>query len=146
MPQLHWEEGLRVGVDVMDTDHREFVRLLGRLEEADPPTFDALFVELVRHTAAHFERENTLMETTGFPALAPHRAEHDRLLAELRGMAGRLAEGERAAVRRYLREDLPAWFLNHRNTMDYVTARFVQDPHGANTPACGAPCLGCAAP
>ena len=145
MPLLAWTEELELGVDLMDTDHAEFVALLNRLNEADDAAFGIRFAELVGHTRAHFERENALMEENAFPARIPHRNEHDRVLAELDEMGRRLAAGDVQGARAYVRDTLPAWFVNHRNTMDFVTAQYLLGPSDGG-PACGGSCVGCGAP
>lgn len=41
-------------------------------------------------------------------------------------VAQRLAAGDLAWARDYVAAVLPEWFLNHRNTMDLVTANFAR--------------------
>ena len=59
-------------------------------------------------------------------------------------MDSQLTHNDVDTVRGYVRDELPAWFLNHRNTMDFVTARFLQQPQGEAQPVCGSPCMDCA--
>ena len=66
------------------------------------------------------------MERTSFPVIAVHKAEHERVLAELEQVQRQLEQGDFAAARAYVKDQLSAWFVLHRNTMDYVTAAHIQ--------------------
>ena len=75
------------------------------------------------------------MRETRFPAYPAHKAEHDRVLAEMDAEARAFRDtggGERLS--RYLAEALPSWFVNHIRTMDAVTAGFLARERG-NAPA-----------
>lgn len=126
---MEWTEALKVGVAVIDTDHELFVAELNAAAAASDDSFPLHFGELVEHTRAHFAREEAIMDATSFFAAAVHKAEHQRVLAELERVADRLEAGDTASARAYVADDLPAWFLQHRNTMDLVTASFARQ-HG----------------
>ncbi len=122
MALIDWSEALAVGVPEMDRTHREFVELLNRLGEAGTAERGALFDELIQHTEAHFAREEELMEQSRFPAISEHRGEHRRVLGEMRQMRHR----PRPFADAWIREQLPAWFLLHRDTMDMATAVYIK--------------------
>ncbi|NBC13476.1 MAG: hemerythrin [Gammaproteobacteria bacterium] len=89
------EPRFRLDLDEMDQTHLEFIDLVNRLAAAD----DA-----------------------GSLALHEHRGEHRRVLAELRGLGRRAANGRPALARAYVREQLPHWFALHAATMDSALA------------------------
>lgn len=126
---MEWSDALKVGVEAIDTDHELFVAELNAAAASPDLDFPMHFAELVEHTRAHFAREESIMEATGFFASEVHKAEHRRVLAEVERIADRLEAGDLAAARAYVADDLPAWFLQHRNTMDLVTASFARQ-HG----------------
>ena len=111
-----------LGRDEMDRTHLEFIDLVNRLAAADNAGFPALFDALVAHTETHFEREEQCMTASGFPALHEHRGEHRRVLAELRSLGQRAANGRPALAQAYVREQLPHWFALHAATMDSALA------------------------
>ncbi len=123
---MKWTEDLKVGLGVIDADHEAFVRGLNAAEAASDADFPARVVELAAHTREHFAREEAIMDETGFFAAEMHKSEHGRVLAEVDAMAAKLAAGDSAAVRAWVANDLPAWFLQHRSTMDAVTAMFAR--------------------
>jgi len=53
-----------------------------------------LLDRLIEFTRMHFWSEEQLMEQTGFPGLAEHRAEHHSMLAQLLQSAHRVQYGE----------------------------------------------------
>lgn len=117
----------------MNTDHAQEARLLNDLDAAlaahrrGDGTLGAVLETLsllAVHMRDHFLREESLMREAGFPAYPAHKAEHDRVLAEMDAEARAFRErgdGERLA--RHVFEALPAWFSNHVKTMDLLTAR-----------------------
>jgi len=135
MPLLDLETIPQVPLDFVNADHREEGRLLNALAEAvdaldagrgDPAGVAARLSELRAHTAAHFGREDDAMRRTGFPAFSIHHAEHVRILAELDDEIRRFEKtGDAHRLRAWVLGDVPAWFRNHIETMDLVTARFV---------------------
>jgi hemerythrin len=123
---VEWTEDLKVGLGVIDADHEMFVHQLNAARAASDAEFPAKVVELAAHTREHFAREEAIMDETGFFAAEMHKSEHRRVLAEVDAMAARLTTGDLAAVRAWVAHDLPEWFLQHRGTMDAVTAMFAR--------------------
>lgn len=129
----------------MNADHAEEVRLLEELGTALDahrsghgsldPVLERLAL-LAVHTREHFLREEQAMRESRFPAYLVHKAEHDRLLAELDREARRFREGgDPARLWSYLFETVPAWFVHHIRTMDQVTATFIAGGASARQPA-----------
>jgi hemerythrin len=127
-------------IPFMNADHDREVRLLNELEaalqahargEGSLATVIERLSVLAVHTREHFLREESMMREARFPAYAMHKAEHDRVLAEMDAEARRFRDGgEAARLARYLFEALPAWYMNHTRTMDHVTARFAAESAG----------------
>lgn len=118
-------------------DHRAEVRLLNQaveaLEDYQSGAIDAAAVgqrldALAFHTREHFAREEKVMRMAGFPAFPMHKAEHDRVAAQLEREGASFRNGrESGRLRTYLTETLPVWFIGHIQTMDLATARFVTE-------------------
>ncbi|MBD3792074.1 MAG: hemerythrin family protein [Campylobacterales bacterium] len=88
---------------------------------------DALFEAWYTHTLSHFEGEEVKMRESGFPPYAMHKAEHDRVVGEIRTLMEAWKETrEPKPLKIYLIEILPRWLLTHIETMDTVTARFLK--------------------
>ena len=125
----------RVAREDMNAVHAEEIEMVNRIGElieaveqgAEPaPLHEALDAWLA-HARAHFDNEHRIMEETGFPAYPVHRAEHERVLAQLEEVVRRYEEnGELALLRQFVFEIWPGWFDNHVNTMDFATAHFAE--------------------
>lgn len=127
---LSWTEDLALGNDDIDCDHRHAVEAMMRIAAADDPALPALFGAFVTHMREHFERENALMRATGFPARACHEGEHVRVLSLLDSIAADIAAGRLESARDFGRHGGPAWFIDHRNTMDFVTVDYARRQSG----------------
>lgn len=124
-------------VAFMNADHAREARLVNDVEAAldayarGEGTLVAVVEKLsvlAVHTREHFLREESLMREAGFPAYAAHKAEHDRVLADLDAEVRLFRErGDAARLSRFVRETLPAWYLHHTRTMDQVTSRFAAE-------------------
>jgi hemerythrin-like metal-binding protein len=124
----------RLGNPGMDATHAEFVALVNRLAAADGREFQALFLELLDHTGDHFCAEEALMEESGFPATAEHRAEHWRVLGDLRAMGQRVMQGRITMARSYLIDQIPHWFAVHAATMDSALAAYLAMAENTRVP------------
>jgi hemerythrin len=124
----------------MNDDHREEARLLNAVVEAarglqaGSASANAVVVRLSaleRYTRDHFGREEEAMQKVGFPAYSVHKAEHDRVLAELASEIGIFGKaGDVARLIAYAGRTVPGWFQQHIVTMDMVTARFLGSAAG----------------
>lgn len=124
MALIDWIDDLKVGQDFMDEDHEAFVALLNRLAVADDAAFPALFAALLHHTEEHFAREEVLMKRIGFFAFDCHKGEHTRVLEEMRHFMAHAQAGRLDMARAYVVDQVPGWFVLHRNTMDAATAAY----------------------
>lgn len=122
---LVWNDGLAVGVEVMDADHRTLLLLLQRFPGASDPDFVDLFDQVANHLDEHFERENQLMRQHTFFAYHCHHGEHESVLQRVRALQAEAGGGDTAAARAFIADEIEPWFINHRDTMDWVTAQFI---------------------
>ena len=139
----------RVDVDFMNNTHFEEIEMvkdLGKLisaySENDTPSntetrqiSDAL-KNWLNHTIPHFERENKLMQETGFPAYGVHSEEHEIALDRMKTVIQAWEQNrDIELVADYVFTLWPAWFNGHVNSMDMMTAKFAImngfDPHAS---------------
>ena len=135
MPLLDESQVPLVPLDFMNRDRREETRLLNDLADAmgalragrgEAQEVTACLAALFEHTRDHFRSEEAAMQRAAFPAHSAHKEEHDRVLQELADEGGNFAEtGDAERLWRYVSETLPSWLLEHIESMDLVTARFV---------------------
>lgn len=124
---LSWTDNLALGNAEIDADHRAAVELMNRLAGADDAAVPALFDEFIQHMRDHFARESAVMTACAFPPQTCHEGEHARVLSLLDDIAAEVAAGRPDAARHFGAEAGPDWFIDHRNTMDFVTVTYARN-------------------
>lgn len=130
----------RVNLTFMDTTHIEeieMVKALGELitvyqaadsddlSDQDANKISQALMLWIKHTIAHFERENELMQQVDFPAYPIHLQEHEIALNRMKRMV-RLWQTHKdiEPLSDFIFSFWPNWFNAHVNSMDTMTARF----------------------
>jgi hemerythrin len=122
MPLLQWKDQYSVGNEAVDYEHKELIDLINRLhaefaKSGTGSSVEAFFGDLLKGISAHFALEERFMLERNYDQLAQHKADHERLIDELRDMMdGELgADGMNSS---YLPERLDVWFSRHFETHD----------------------------
>jgi len=83
--------------------------------------------ELLTHTISHFGGEDELMIESGFPIFDFHNMEHTKGINELKTKISEYKESkDLTSLKQYIEVDLIEWTINHINTMDKITATFLE--------------------
>ncbi len=143
MSTLAWNDSLVLNCEPMDHTHREFVELLGAVERALDGGRDEMlahYAAFITHTQAHFDQEERWMAELGFEAGSCHAFQHSHVLAVLRQVQRKLAEGGDARLLRGLVHELALWLPRHAQDMDervadLMNARGFDPATGALRPA-----------
>jgi hemerythrin len=126
----------RLPLAFMNEDHQEEARRVNAVADAvdaleagqvDRAKVVAALEDLYAQTRAHFAREESAMVAASFPAQSFHQAEHIRTLSEVGEAQRKFAEGGTPAELRAFVRTLPAWLARHIETMDTVTARYLEE-------------------
>jgi hemerythrin len=120
-----------VAMPSMNDTHLEEILIINKLDDAaknnETETVHEVLNELLEHTAMHFFDEEDMMEEALFPAFKMHKSEHDRHLHELKSIIQYFEKHkDTAAIHAYIEGNLTPWLINHIETMDTVTAMFLQ--------------------
>ena len=84
MPFLSWSKDYSVKIRAIDNDHKELFDCVNELHRAlqagdnDEEVSYAISL-LARYVKDHFDREEQLMAKYGYPKIAEHKAEHQKL-------------------------------------------------------------------
>ena len=94
-----WNEDLANDVRILDRQHKLLTDLLNELHEAraaghDSHDLDRILAKLIHGNSLHFATEERLMTAIAYPDYAHHKAEHDRLLQEVRAIQADLNAGK----------------------------------------------------
>src|SRR5262245_57731371 len=122
MRLLDWKDEYSVRIEAVDHEHKELIALINRLyaelESADARlTVLAFFGHLLKAFGAHFALEEKFMREHGYGRLDRHKADHERLLDELRDIMDAFDHAvEVDSVE--LADRLDLWFSRHFRTHD----------------------------
>jgi hemerythrin len=123
----------RVALNDMNKVHDVEIEIVNKLynaivENRDIAEISKYFDEFLNDVINHFTFEQGLMEKYNFFAYPIHRAEHDRVLYELKSLEKMLKEkGNIKTVKDYLENVFKPWIINHVQTMDTVTAMYLSN-------------------
>lgn len=134
MAPLEWKDDYSVGVPAVDHEHRELIDLVNQLHQAlasqqPEDAVTEIFGDLFRAISSHFALEERFMRQQGYDQAAQHKADHERLLDELRDIMDDYRDGTGHSVER-LTASVEAWFTTHFKTHDArLHARLGAHPH-----------------
>jgi hemerythrin len=122
MRVLQWEESMSVGDARIDADHRALFELLDRLrvaarEDWPPEIRLEILSELVRSSEVHFAREEQIMSSFEYPERLAHRAEHSKLMAQVRELHGKVSKGN-LSLSLSVFQFLYGWLARHIEVKD----------------------------
>ncbi|MFZ5929071.1 MAG: bacteriohemerythrin [Acidobacteriota bacterium] len=130
MALIEWTPALELGVEQMDRQHRQLVRILNELHQAmlagsQPRDLMRVMEELLLYTKYHFTTEERLMAEAGYPGRKGHRREHQGLTARVEEYADQVLKG-RASVSLSVLQFLKEWINGHLLGADREFAEFVK--------------------
>lgn len=122
MAPIEWKPKFSVGDSAVDHEHRELVELVNTAAAAilagrPDADVDRCLGDLLRAISAHFAHEEKQMRRAGYDELSAHKADHERLLDELRDIMD-AAPGAASSPAERLTAVLEAWFTGHFRTHD----------------------------
>jgi len=126
MTLMQWRDDLRTGVASVDHEHEALIRQINEVDQALRSGGGAaqggdLFGGLYASVSAHFALEERLMRNHHYDHYASHKAEHERLLDEMRELMEAYEHGGDAVYDQAFAERLRQWFMVHFSATD---ARF----------------------
>ncbi len=122
MALLEWRDEYRTGIRGVDYEHEELIYRINAVYALIETSADRDAVvdglgEIYGSIAAHFALEEQMMLRYDYPQYAEHRADHERLLDEIRDITETYEDSvqlDTPAFERRLRN----WFQNHFSTHD----------------------------
>lgn len=119
---LTWKHSSDVGVRAMDDQHAVIIDTMNELRLAlirshQKASANELLNKLINYTRMHFQSEELLLNSNGYPGLIQHREEHQRLMAQLEDTVSRLQHGEIVNINEFL-TFLHNWFVRHVEGLD----------------------------
>jgi two-component system NtrC family sensor kinase len=125
---LTWNDQLLVGIDSVDNQHQQLVRLINRLDEVvalgeDHQTLLDTIKQLVDYTVYHFQHEEALMKNANFnpEILARHQLQHQEFIEKMLRVQSD-ATLDASVVSKDLLDFLVDWLCHHTLKTDKLMA------------------------
>ncbi|MGN7611385.1 bacteriohemerythrin, partial [Magnetococcales bacterium HHB-1] len=128
---IDWNDIPRVGVKVLDQDHKKLVDLINTLYEnmrdgVEQQVMNRVLDELVNYVAGHFKREEDLFAQYGYPQQQEHIREHQKLVEGVEKLVADFQSGE-FAVGIDILAFLKNWLKEHIQHTDMQYAAFFRE-------------------
>jgi len=125
------KDGLQTGIGSLDYEHRELVGLMEALCDSfdrDEPAQSVSegFGALYAGASAHFALEERLMRENKYAGYDDHKADHERLLDQIRFMTEAYEKGMCADCGTTLRDCLEGWLADHVEGADAALRRLLE--------------------
>jgi hemerythrin-like metal-binding protein len=122
MSLIEWDENYSVGVAAVDHDHRELIGLVNEAHDRlmRPGATDAVMDflgEIFARISAHFALEEQIMRARNYDHYDEHKADHERLLDEIRDIMDDY-EDEESFSEELLAQRMKTWFAGHFRSHD----------------------------
>jgi len=119
---IEWREEFSVGVPAVDAEHRELIALINEtyrvlVREGSRDAVPEFLGEIYARISAHFALEEKIMREHGYDEYREHKADHERLLDELRDIMDDF-EDEASFDEKAFAAELSSWFTEHFKTRD----------------------------
>ena len=123
MVLIEWRKDFETGVPDVDHEHRELVDLINTLHERiaageDRARISEFLGEVFARIAAHFALEESIMRKHRYDEYEAHKAEHEQLLDDIRGIMDDVENDPGEDYRAALSATVRDWFVNHFKTKD----------------------------
>jgi hemerythrin len=125
---INWSPALSVQIKRFDEQHVRLVQMLndlhaamgeGKGNEVLGKTLDGL----IQYTATHFADEEQLMKAHGYAGLTKHRAEHEKLVAQVLDLQAKFKAGKGGLTLQVM-HFLKDWLVNHIQGEDQAYGKF----------------------
>jgi hemerythrin len=132
MSIIKWDESLNLGVERIDSQHKQLINTINELHLAVQygtagSTIVPLIARLKDYAKAHFLSEELLFADLGYQGLAEHKQEHVTFLAQIEGLAAQFSYNKDfMAV--HIKDMLLTWFYHHIRTRDMEYKELVGSP------------------
>ena len=138
---ISWDEYYTLGIELIDNQHKELVRLINELfqacltgNEAVEVKFKEAMSRMVEYVRYHFTAEQDLLARVNYPNINEHKKQHEVLIKNILDAAKEHSGGKKFVPHNFVRT-LKDWVLGHIAVSDkaYATYVFEQKSKGLIT-------------
>lgn len=126
---IDWSPIYETGVRLVDDEHRQLVAILNEFHTAHVKNLGPVLAfttlnKLVRYAEKHFSDEEGLMAKHHYPSATKHRLEHEKLLAQVFDLTGKLERRE-TELSLDIFDFLRGWLIDHILKTDMEMGRWL---------------------
>lgn len=132
MPLMQWSDKYSVGVNSIDDQHKELVRMLNDLSDAmmggrGNDELGKVLDSLIAYTVSHFAHEEQQMDRFQYPEAAQHKKQHADLKTQAIEIQQKFKSGATATISFEVLGFLKNWLINHIQGSDKKLGLFLSE-------------------
>ena len=122
MSLLQWKPEFAVGIDSVDFEHEQMIRLINEIYEEmktrrDADSIEQFMGDVLFAISAHFALEERIMREAGYAEYDAHKEDHEELLDQVRDLMDQFVSDPEQGFK-LLQDRLSNWFEKHFATFD----------------------------
>jgi hemerythrin len=122
MPLITWKPEFAVGVESVDFEHEQMIKLINEIYDEmntrkDADSIEQFLGDVHFAISAHFALEEKLMREAEYPEYEAHKEEHEELLEQIRDLMDQFVLDPDKGFD-LLHDRLSDWFEHHFATFD----------------------------
>lgn len=131
--KMKWTESLSVGNELIDSQHKEWIRRINELLEAcsqkkGKEKIDESMQFVKDYTVKHFGAEEDLMRNYKYPDYIVHKQIHENFVKEVNELDEKIKkEGVNLSTIMLLNKKLVDWVINHINKVDKKLGEYIRN-------------------
>ncbi|MCK4970964.1 MAG: hemerythrin family protein [Thermoplasmata archaeon] len=133
MTEIAWTPDLKVGVDLIDDQHKQLIEKMNELDRAvkhsrGVPKIIKTLDFLIEYTDFHFGTEEKNMVEMDYPQYEYHSGQHREFVSTLKNLEMDFEEeGATEALAESINTFMFNWLVKHIKTVDVQFGRFLDD-------------------
>jgi len=133
---LTWDESFKIGIALIDKQHKELVGYINQLyraclagNDAVAPAFKEAMSHMVDYVRLHFNTEQELLKRINYPSFNEHKKQHDELIKDILITAKNYRDGKKFVPHNFVRT-LRDWVLSHIAVHDKAYSTYIHEQIG----------------
>ena len=118
MGNVEWNEGMSVGDEAIDSDHKALLLVINELNESlgsddADILIKEIFEKLEKYIKQHFQREERLLEQCDYSELDDHKKQHREFVEKIPELKKRLLNSDSVEIAQEVQLFLLNWLMMH---------------------------------
>jgi hemerythrin len=128
MAFIDWTNDLSVGIDELDSQHKQWISIINELHEAmktgkTGTVMADVLKKMESYISFHFSSEEKVLSSRGFPEYSSHKLIHDRYAANMKKLSTEYFNGK-MLMSLDVMNSLKEWLVSHIMGQDKKYAEY----------------------